>query len=268
MLRSQDADRKKRKQIQRSKVKIIQKMLMITVDMVNEILKNKRYKLQYSENIPSELDSNLGTNDCYGYETSRDKILLGFIAVIDKNIEKIVSLLFLSYDKDFDFIVFSFGCTATEYRKRGLSTITRIPVILMVLEHPDLVTGIVNASISPKGAPVRLTNLGKVQEPLSKSLLLNKLNFSFFQKDAMIPFPFSANNLKARCVDCQEFIKKSKANYEAFLAKNSKFPFDNNKNSKHYDNFLFVKGAHPETNLTLEDLPNLILTLSKYLKHE
>ena len=83
-------------------------------------------------------------------------------------------------------------------------------------------------------------------------------------------------NLEARCEKkssvrssdyrCDNFIQKSKINYASFLQRHGHFPSSMGRKEKNYNVFLFVKGENEGLNLTMEDLPLLQQTLSKYLK--
>ena len=107
----------------------------------------------------------------FGYKRAGSKILLGMITAVNRENGRPVSLLILNYDKDFDLIDLSFLCTAKVHRRMGLAITTILPVIILVLKNPDLVNGIV----------ANTTTLEKeAQEAYSKSLLLDKLNFSYF----------------------------------------------------------------------------------------
>ena len=239
------------------KVSTIQRLLSRMIKTVNRSHHSsfKQFGLQFLKgNIPQ--DSTLNSDDCFGYLQSRDKELIGSILAIDKKENKEAGLLILSYDTDFDLLVFSFMCTAKDYRKRNLAILTAIPPMILVLKNPNLVNGIVAATV---------TIMRGVREVPSKKLLTDKLNFSYTNSGIGPPTMLLHNphRLIAKCT-CPEFILKNRTNYENFLQIYPRFPNTISLlGRKKYNVFLFTRGAKP---LRISDLPLFQKTLNRFIK--
>ena len=239
------------------KVSTIQRLLSRMIKTVNRSHHSsfKQFGLQFLKgNIPQ--DSTLNSDDCFGYLPSRDKELIGSILAIDKKENKEAGLLILSYDTDFDLLVFSFMCTAKDYRKRNLAILTAIPPMILVLKNPNLVNGIVAATV---------TVMRGVREVPSKKLLTDKLNFSYTNSGIGPPTMLLHNphRLIAKCT-CPEFILKNRTNYENFLQIYPRFPNTIGLlGRKKYNVFLFTRGAKP---LRISDLPLFQKTLNRFIK--
>lgn len=188
---------------------------------------------------------------------------------LKKHMKWIKSATDVFYNYKANVVDFAYGCTRSQYRKRYFSLLTRLPIILYLLEHNDHdIHAIVNHSFPFTTVKVK-TDSVKHTFPSSQLLLSKKLNFMISDWDVsdlnLVSFPkyldspFLDKNIiqHKKCIETQNELLKTymKTKYGTYIRKH--FIYD----SVSYNTFLML-----DKKVTVNSLPLLKKTLSQLVQ--
>ena len=270
--------------IQKEKILVVQSGVPEYINRVNSFLEtcNSIYRVGFTTELNYFSQSSIldierdGTCNAGRSNEFRDKIQIGVFFIYNisetpnveikiqehlldyssKRLEWMKSATDIWYNTKANVVDFAYGCTKTSCRQRNFSTLTRLPIILYLLENNNGISAIVNHAFP--------FTVGKVDGeifPLSQIVLCKKLNFFTTKKKGGPPGSLSTELRSPFIQDIDSHTTSQQIQqelYSQYLSSSYGQYFKNNilRTSVSYNTFLMLGDS-----VTVDTLPLLKETL-------